>query len=126
MTSARSAWAGSRCSPPSSTSRSASTAVSASAWVRYSGAKPQRTRSGARKSPTTPRPARARTTPYASGWASATRVSALAFADGLVPVGRDEAVVLAVPPWVATELVPGLEAPDDFRAILIEAPEVPR
>ena len=46
------------------------------------------------------------------------RVSALAFADGLVPVGREEAVVLAVPPWVATELVPGLEAPDDFRAIL--------
>ena len=31
---------------------------------------------------------------------------------------RDDAVVLAVPPWVASELVPGLTVPDDFRAIV--------
>ena len=33
-------------------------------------------------------------------------------------LARDDAVVLAVPPWVAKELVPGLTAPDDFRAIV--------
>ena len=46
------------------------------------------------------------------------RVVALAAPDGSVPVGPGEAVVLAVPPWVATELVPGLTAPDAFEAIL--------
>ncbi|MFT3975888.1 MAG: FAD-dependent oxidoreductase, partial [Sphingomonas bacterium] len=33
-------------------------------------------------------------------------------------VAPDEAVVLAVPPWVATALVPGLDAPDAFHAIV--------
>jgi hypothetical protein len=46
------------------------------------------------------------------------RVVALAAPDGSVPVGPGEAVVLAVPPWVATDLVPGLTAPDAFEAIL--------
>ena len=47
---------------------------------------------------------------------------------GLAPTFRaggglgDEAVILAVPPWVATALVPGLAAPDDFRAI-VNGPE---
>ena len=35
-----------------------------------------------------------------------------------VPVGVDEAVVLAVPPWVAAMLLPGLTAPDEFESIL--------
>jgi squalene-associated FAD-dependent desaturase len=43
------------------------------------------------------------------------RVAALQTTDGLVPV---EAVVLAVPPWVAADLLPGLTAPDEFQAIL--------
>jgi squalene-associated FAD-dependent desaturase len=34
------------------------------------------------------------------------------------PIGPDEAVVLAVPPAVATALVPGTPAPDQFEAIL--------
>ena len=34
------------------------------------------------------------------------------------PVGTDEAVVLATPATVATALLPGLEAPDQFEAIL--------
>jgi hydroxysqualene dehydroxylase len=43
------------------------------------------------------------------------RVTALHTNDGPMPV---EAVVLAVPPWVATDLLPGLTAPVDFQAIL--------
>ena len=35
-----------------------------------------------------------------------------------VPVDGRDAVVLAVPPWVAGELVPDLTVPDDFRAIV--------
>jgi squalene-associated FAD-dependent desaturase len=46
------------------------------------------------------------------------RVVALATPDGPVPVTADEAVVLAAPPWVATDLVPGLVAPQEFEAIL--------
>ncbi len=46
------------------------------------------------------------------------RVVALGTSDGPVPVGADEAVVLAVPPWVAADLLPGLVAPDAFEAIL--------
>jgi len=57
----------------------------------------------------------------------ATRTRALAFdgdrvagidqGDGIEPVG-DEAVILAVPPWVAGDLVPGLAVPSRFCAIL--------
>ena len=43
------------------------------------------------------------------------RVTALQTAEGPEPV---EAVVLAVPPWVATTLVPGLTAPTAFEAIV--------
>ena len=43
------------------------------------------------------------------------RVTGLQMGDGTLPV---EAVVLAVPPWIATELLPGLAAPTEFQAIL--------
>src|SRR5439155_11952351 len=43
------------------------------------------------------------------------RVTALHTTDGSTLV---DAVVLAVPPWVATDLLPGLAAPDEFQAIL--------
>jgi squalene-associated FAD-dependent desaturase len=45
------------------------------------------------------------------------RVAALDFGKGPQPVDG-EAVVLAVPPWVAGALVPGLTVPDRFCAIL--------
>ncbi|HEX3887393.1 MAG TPA: hydroxysqualene dehydroxylase HpnE [Phenylobacterium sp.] len=46
------------------------------------------------------------------------RVTALVFADDRQPLGADDRVVLAVPPTVAVELLPGLQAPDRFEAIL--------
>jgi squalene-associated FAD-dependent desaturase len=46
------------------------------------------------------------------------RVTSLAFADGEEAIAPDEAVILAVPPWVAAELVPGLVVPDEHHAIL--------
>lgn len=46
------------------------------------------------------------------------RISVLGFADGPVPLGAADAVVLAVPPWAAVELLPGLVAPDEFRPIV--------
>ena len=45
-------------------------------------------------------------------------VAALELTDTTIPVGAGDAVVLAVPPWVAEELVPDLETPNDFRAIV--------
>ena len=46
------------------------------------------------------------------------RVTGLTFSDEVGPVPADRPIVLAVPPWVAQELVPGLAAPDAFRAIV--------
>ena len=46
------------------------------------------------------------------------RVTALDWTDGRQEIAPDEAVVLAVPAWVAGDLVPGLSVPDDHRAIL--------
>ena len=46
------------------------------------------------------------------------RVTALDWGAGPEPVAADEAVILAVPPWVARELVPDLKAPDTFHAIV--------
>jgi hydroxysqualene dehydroxylase len=46
------------------------------------------------------------------------RVAGLDFAEGTVALGADEAVILAVPAWVAAELVPGLIAPATFRGIV--------
>jgi squalene-associated FAD-dependent desaturase len=45
-------------------------------------------------------------------------VAALETADATIPVGPQDAVVLAVPPWVAKDLVPGLSVPTEFRAIV--------
>ena len=49
---------------------------------------------------------------------SADRVSALVWADGREAVGEYDAVILAVPAWAAIELVPGITAPDEHRAIV--------
>ncbi|MBK5957312.1 hypothetical protein CCR97_03695 [Rhodoplanes elegans] len=46
------------------------------------------------------------------------RVMALDFGDETVALGPDDAVILAVPAWTATALVPGLTAPTEFRSIL--------
>jgi squalene-associated FAD-dependent desaturase len=43
------------------------------------------------------------------------RVSDLVTAEGSVPV---ESVVMAVPPWVVAELLPGVSGPTEFQAIL--------
>jgi hypothetical protein len=45
-------------------------------------------------------------------------ISALDWGDGPVPVANDEAVVVAVPPWVAKSLLPSISAPDAFHAIV--------
>jgi squalene-associated FAD-dependent desaturase len=42
----------------------------------------------------------------------------LDWGEGPEPIDAETAVVLAVPPWVATGLVPGLKAPDAFRSIV--------
>ena len=46
------------------------------------------------------------------------RAVALETPDGEVPVAEGERVILAVPPWVAADLLPGLTVPDAFEAIV--------
>ena len=46
------------------------------------------------------------------------RVVALEFAHDVVPLGPTDAVVLAVPPFMAKTLLPDLQAPDQYRAIV--------
>jgi squalene-associated FAD-dependent desaturase len=46
------------------------------------------------------------------------RVSKLSLADGEIELGPDEDVVLATPPWVAGELVPGIATPTEYRGIV--------
>lgn len=46
------------------------------------------------------------------------RVRALRFGEEEVALSENDSVVLAAPSWIAQELVPGLVAPDDYRAIL--------
>jgi hydroxysqualene dehydroxylase len=46
------------------------------------------------------------------------RVVGLQTTSGAVPLEAHEPVVLAVPPWIATMLLPGLTAPDQFESIL--------
>ena len=46
------------------------------------------------------------------------RVAMLDLPSGPLALGADDQVILAAPPWVAQELVPGLTAPDEFRAIV--------
>jgi squalene-associated FAD-dependent desaturase len=43
---------------------------------------------------------------------------ALDTGDAALPVAPDDMVVLAVPPWGAADLLPGLTVPNDFRAIV--------
>jgi hydroxysqualene dehydroxylase len=49
---------------------------------------------------------------------AADRVAALRAPDGTIPLDPGDAIVLAVPPWVAADLLPGLTVPDAFEAIL--------
>lgn len=46
------------------------------------------------------------------------RVAALRVSDARIGLAPTDAVVLAVPPWVAADLLPGLLVPDAFEAIL--------
>ena len=46
------------------------------------------------------------------------RVATLNTQGGPVPIMPGESVILAVPPWVACDLLPDLEAPDAYEAIL--------
>jgi hydroxysqualene dehydroxylase len=46
------------------------------------------------------------------------RAMALNTAEATLPVSPNDVVVLAVPPWAAADLIPGLVVPDDFRAIV--------
>jgi squalene-associated FAD-dependent desaturase len=49
---------------------------------------------------------------------SGDRVVSFATTDGTVPLGSGDVIVLAVPPWIATDLLPKLVAPNEFEAIL--------
>jgi hydroxysqualene dehydroxylase len=46
------------------------------------------------------------------------RLSAIGFSDDEIELGPEDVAILAVPPWMAQELVPGLSAPQTFRAIV--------
>jgi squalene-associated FAD-dependent desaturase len=46
------------------------------------------------------------------------RVTALDLAGTPLALTKDDKVILAVPPWVATELLPGTAAPTEFRSIV--------
>ncbi|WP_174293380.1 hydroxysqualene dehydroxylase, partial [Sphingomonas bacterium] len=46
------------------------------------------------------------------------RIASLDWGGGPEPVAADEAVVLALPAWVAASLLPGLTVPDEHRAIV--------
>ena len=46
------------------------------------------------------------------------KVTALKASAGPIQLGANDAVVLAVPPWIASGLLPGLVAPEAFEAIL--------
>ena len=47
-----------------------------------------------------------------------TLIRAIDFGDRLVEVAADDRVILAVPPWVASALIPGLVTPTEYRAIV--------
>jgi squalene-associated FAD-dependent desaturase len=46
------------------------------------------------------------------------RASALNFGEETIDLSERDRLVLAAPPWIAQDLVPGLEAPDEFRGIV--------
>ncbi len=48
----------------------------------------------------------------------AQRVEALDFGGEIVPLGDEDAIIVAVPPYAATALIRGLDAPSEFRAIV--------
>ncbi|HKN30634.1 MAG TPA: hydroxysqualene dehydroxylase HpnE [Roseiarcus sp.] len=48
----------------------------------------------------------------------ADRAVALVFESEPILLGRDDAVVVAIPPWGARVLLPGVEAPEEFRGIV--------
>lgn len=50
--------------------------------------------------------------------ATADSVIGLDFGDGIVAVGPQDAVVLAIPPYAARSIIPQIRAPDEFRAIV--------
>jgi squalene-associated FAD-dependent desaturase len=55
------------------------------------------------------------------------RLAAFALPDSTVTLEPGDRLILAVPPWAAQDLLPGLSAPDEFRAVvnghfLIQAP----
>jgi hydroxysqualene dehydroxylase len=49
---------------------------------------------------------------------SGQRVETLDFGEQVEHLGADDAIVLAVPPWIAAGLVPDLTTPSEFRAIV--------
>ncbi len=49
---------------------------------------------------------------------AADAVAGLDFGEASIAVGPDDAVVLAVPPYAARSIIPELQAPDEFRAIV--------
>jgi hydroxysqualene dehydroxylase len=49
---------------------------------------------------------------------AAERMEALDFGAETIVLGVDDAVILAVPPYIAASLVPGLDVPTEFRAIV--------
>jgi squalene-associated FAD-dependent desaturase len=57
-------------------------------------------------------------TPVKSLAFSGERVSGIVMGDGEIAVGADSAVILAVPPWIAEDLVPDLVTPNVFNAIV--------
>jgi hypothetical protein len=49
---------------------------------------------------------------------AAERIEALDFGAETITLGADDAVILAVPPYIAASLVRGLDVPTEFRAIV--------
>ncbi len=49
---------------------------------------------------------------------SGDQVTAIAAGDGVETVARDAAVILATPPWISQDLLPGLTVPNAFSAIV--------
>jgi hypothetical protein len=45
-------------------------------------------------------------------------INALELTEKIIPLTREDAVILAVPPWAASELVPQVRGPDRFSAIV--------
>jgi squalene-associated FAD-dependent desaturase len=45
-------------------------------------------------------------------------VLGLQLPDAMLPISAEDRVILALPPWAASTLLPGLTVPDEFRAIL--------